>query len=406
VVKLAMNQPRPIHPFPARMAPSIVMNKLPSATRRSLTVLDPMVGSGTTLVTARSKGHKAVGCDTDPLAVLISKVWCGDVDQERFIQAAEAVAMAARERYHDIPEAGAYPSDADDETQSFIKYWFDATARKQLKALAEAISETNEPSVRNFLWCTFSRLIITKKMGASLAMDVSHSRPHKVYKRAPINALDRFEQVAARVAALCPFDGSGKVPQPKVYKRDARDLPFDDGSIDVVITSPPYLNAIDYLRGHRMSLVWMGYKIGQLRKIRSSNVGAEVGFRGALDVEPVSSVLKEMGVGDKTSERLRRMLARYVHDMDAVMCETARVLTANGQAVFVMGDSTIGGTYIRNSKAIAWLGKRHGLGIVSTRQRQLPNNRRYLPPPTSNIAGEQLGKRMREEVILSFRKTA
>jgi hypothetical protein len=336
---------------------------------------------------------------------LISRVWCADIDQERCTRAAEAVVMVAREHYHDIPEATAYPSGADDETQSFIKYWFDATARKQLKALAEAISETREPLVRDFLWCTFSRLIITKQMGASLAMDVSHSRPHKVYRRSPINALDKFEQVAAKVAGLCPFDGSEKAPQPKVYKRDARNLPFGDGSIDVVITSPPYLNAIDYLRGHRMSLVWMGHRIGHLRKIRSSNVGAEVGLQGTLDVAFFPPVLKKMGVGDRISERLRRMLARYVHDMDAVLSETARVLTENGQAVFVVGNSTLEGTYIRNSRAIAWLGKRHGLDLVSTRRRQLPNNRRYLPPPRSNGAGEQLGKRMREEVIVSFRKT-
>jgi len=398
------NHPHPIHPFPARMAPSIVWNRLPSAKHGPLVVLDPMAGSGTTLVAARSKGHKAIGCDTDPLAVLISRVWCADVDPERCTHAAKAVVMAARERYHDIPEAAAYPSDADDETRSFIKYWFDATARKQLTALAEAISETREPLVRDFLWCAFSRLIITKQMGASLAMDVSHSRPHKVYRRSPINALDKFEQAAAKVAGLCPFDGSEKAPQPKVYKRDARNLPFEDGSIDVVITSPPYLNAIDYLRGHRMSLVWMGHRIGQLRKVRSSNVGAEVGFHGDLDVAFFPKVLKEMGVSDRTSERLRRMLARYVHDVDAILSETARVLTGNGQAVFVVGDSTIGGTYIRNSKAIAWLGEKHGLDLMSTRRRQLPNNRRYLPPPSSKGAGEQLGKRMREEVILSFRK--
>jgi hypothetical protein len=332
-------------------------------------------------------------------------VWCANIDSEKCIRWAGTAAKTARERYRDISEVAAYPPNADDETRFFIKYWFDATARKQLTALAKAITETGEPLVRDFLWCAFSRLIITKQMGASLAMDVSHSRPHKVYRRAPINALDKFEQVAAKMTGLCPFDVSEDAPQPKVYKRDARNLPFGDGSIDVVITSPPYLNAIDYLRGHRMSLVWMGHRIGHLRKIRSSNVGAEVGLQGTLDVAFFPPVLKEMGAGDRISERLRRMLARYVHDMDAVLSETARVLTENGQAVFVVGDSTLEGTYIRNSRAIAWLGKRHGLDLVSTRRRQLPNNRRYLPPPTSNGAGEQLGKRMREEVILSFRKT-
>jgi hypothetical protein len=154
-----------------------------------------------------------------------------------------------------------------------------------------------------------------------------------------------------------------------------------------------------------MSLVWMGHRIAQLRDVRSSNVGAEVGFRGDIDATPFRPALREMGAGCEISERLVRMLTRYVCDMDAVLSETARVLATKGQAVFVVGDSTIEGRYIRNSRAIILLGKRHGLKLLSTRRRQLPDNRRYLPPPTSNGAGEQLGKRMREEVICSFRKT-
>jgi len=401
-----MKEIRPIHPFPARMAPSIAMSRLPKAKGKSLVVLDPMAGSGTTLVTARAKGHKAIGCDTDPLAVLISKVWSSDIKPKTCTKWAKLVVETAKDRYHNISEDEAYPQNSDEETRSFIKYWFDTKARKQLKALAETISEIKRPLTRNFLWCVFSRLIITKRMGVSLAMDVSHSRPHKVYEQSPINALDKFEQVATKVARLCPFDGSKKAPQPKVYKKDARNLPFDDESIDIVITSPPYLNAIDYLRGHKMSLVWMGHQISQLRKVRSSNVGAEVGFKGVLDSVFFPTVLKEMGADDKISERTRRMLARYVHDMNAILKEIARVLTENGQAIFVVGDSTIKGTYIKNSKTIAWLGEKHGLNVVSTRRRQLPNNRRYLPPPASKGAGERLEKRMREEVIISFRKTS
>lgn len=399
-----MKDIKPVHPFPARMAPSIALSRLPIANGKSLTVLDPMVGSGTTLVTARSRGHRAIGCDTDPLAVLISKVWCSDINSEKCIQWAKVVTETARKRYRKIMKDDAYPDDADEETRSFIKYWFDTNARKQLKALADAISEVQKPIIRNFLWCVFSRLIITKRMGASLAMDISHSRPHKVYKRSPINILDKFEQVATKMAVLCPFNGSKDTPKPKVYKRDARKLPFEDGSIDIVITSPPYLNAIDYLRGHRMSLVWMGHQIDRLRKIRSSNVGAEVGFKGILDMTLFSTALKKMGTCDNISKKSKRMLARYVHDMDAVLSETSRVLTAKGQAIFVVGDSTIEGAYIKNSRTIAWLGRKHGLKVVSTRRRQLPDNRRYLPPPTYNGAGDRLEKRMREEVIISFRK--
>jgi ribosomal protein L11 methylase PrmA len=63
-----------VHPFPARMAPSIVFEEL-SRESDQLTVVDPMAGSGTSIVAARLRGHRAFGFDVDPLAVLLATAW-------------------------------------------------------------------------------------------------------------------------------------------------------------------------------------------------------------------------------------------------------------------------------------------------------------------------------------------
>jgi hypothetical protein len=68
-----------VHPFPARMAPGIALEIISKA-KRPLRILDPMVGSGTVIALARLKGHRTVGIDIDPLAVLISKVWATVAD--------------------------------------------------------------------------------------------------------------------------------------------------------------------------------------------------------------------------------------------------------------------------------------------------------------------------------------
>jgi SAM-dependent methyltransferase len=395
---------RPVHPFPARMAPSIFQQYL-SKPKKPMCVLDPMAGSGTTVVAARLHGHKAVGFDTDPLALLIARTWSSDIDPERLRAQAIRVVNEATDRYHELSPTDAYPPNADAETRAFIRFWFDRTNRRQLTALSGTISQVDDSTARTFLWCALSRLIITKQAGASLAMDVSHSRPHKVFDVAPIKPLKQYLPAVDAVLRRSPFSAQENFPRATVQRADARMLPLGDESVDLVITSPPYLNAIDYLRGHKLSLVWMGHKIEEIRNLRSGNIGTECSNQSALANECVRLAMTEMGNTGRLSERFQGMLARYVSDMNAVLSEVSRVLKDKAGAVLVVGDSTIRGTFVRNSRALIYLGRANGLTLRSTRRRPLLENRRYLPPPEKKISGEQLRARMKEEVILTFCKT-
>lgn len=395
---------RPIHPFPARMAPSMLWRRIGGSSKQ-LRILDPMSGSGTTAVVSRLRGHRAIGFDSDPLALLIARVWSSDVNLAHIRLTAKRVLDIASKESRALRLRDSYPRGADEETRSFVRYWFDSSNRKQLSSLAHAIQSVRNTSERTLLWCAFSRLIITKQSGASLAMDVSHSRPHKVYKTAPIKPFKNFLKAVEGVLKGTPFTERSTVPRATIQQGDARALPLRTSSIDLVITSPPYLNAIDYLRGHKLSLVWMGHQLQELRQIRSGNIGTElVNMKLIEQHEYVRKAVARMGRTKELPERFLGMLARYVFDMDQVMSEINRVLKQKGEAILIVGDSTIRGVFVRNSWALAFLGRRHGLTLESTRRRPLQENRRYLPPPQRETSGAQLRSRMREEVILAFRK--
>jgi hypothetical protein len=393
---------RPIHPFPARMAPSIAQRRLKSG--RKLRVLDPMAGSGTTVVAARLYGHQAIGFDTDPLALIIAKAWSSDVNPKQIRRLAEQILRQAQQRYRHLRAGSSYPRGSDRETRAFARFWFDPTNRRQLKALSDEIRKAKNPTQRAILWSSFSRLIITKDAGASRARDVSHSRPHRTFAIAPVRPFEHFLSAVDRVLRASHFTSASKLPAATIQRADARDLPLANNSVDLVITSPPYVNAIDYLRGHKLSLIWMGPSVGDLRAIRSHNIGSEVSRYTNPDLDQVSCALKSMCAPNELSARSRGMLARYVHDMDSVFSETSRVLKDRGEAVFVVGNSTIRGVFVRNSAALTILADAHGLTLQSARRRPLRENRRYLPPPGSKDSGKFLRSRMREEVILSFAK--
>ena len=411
-----MNQPREksvyailgrdsVHPFPARMAPGLTLDVIADC-QGPLRILDPMSGSGTVLAVAHSKGHHAVGIDLDPLAVLISRVWTTAVDMEAVQDAATTVLEHARRIFTSLPTRDAYPKNADSETRQFTRYWFDDYARRQLASLATAIDRTRYSTIREALWCAFSRLIITKQSGASLAMDLSHSRPHRKFKRAPAKPFRKFLSAVDRVTTNC-IDGRSRTrgPAAQVYKGDARHLDLRDRSVDLVITSPPYLNAIDYLRCSKFSLVWMGYSVGELRRLRSTTVGTEVGMDAREDQE-IQRILSELKLQPKLPARQEAMLARYINDMQRAVSETSRVLAGNGRAVYVVGENTVRGTFIRNAMIVEAVASNAGLRCTARRSRDLPANRRYLPPPSKQSETATLSNRLRREVILTFQKVA
>jgi hypothetical protein len=383
-----------VHPFPARMAPELAATKVASLAGEAV-VLDPMMGSGTFPIMAAKSGHRAFGCDTDPLALIISNTLAADYRLDEFLEEAHAVhEKAAAYQECDIQ--------VDPETSAFIDFWFDSKARSRLSALALSIEQAS-PHLMAPLWCAFSRLIISKDAGASRARDVSHSRPHRVRDFASFDPVDKFLASAHAVASRVsnsrmrdPEEGSPDVPV--ILRADARKLPFRRETVDAVMTSPPYLIAIDYLRGHRMSLVWMGYSISYLRSLRSENIGSETG----ISIEaPLDEVVKGSFKGT-LPDRALRIIGRYVADMNQVMSELSRVVKAGGVISFVMADARMNGVQISIEEILRRLGQRNGLKIRSRVSRGLPESRRYLPPPRNSRGA--LDGRMKEEVILTFER--
>jgi SAM-dependent methyltransferase len=385
------------------MAPDTVARWLRQLAPESK-VLDPMCGSGVVIRQSAMLGHEALGFDIDPLAVLMSRVWTRRTFDPHIRDIAAAVVERARrknDRYLDLPWIAACP-----ETQSFIRYWFAQPQRNHLARLVIAIDDETErcaSGTKDLLLLTLSRIIVTKHTGASLAWDVSHSRPHKKRELNDFDVYGGFLRSMNRLAESLEYEPpqrSGKVRQ-----GDCRNLRnVKAGTIDAVITSPPYLNAIDYLRGHKLSLVWMGYNIPELRSLRAGAVGTERA-KGAWDEATfeVGEIAKAVRDLVTLPQRQRSIVHKYAIDANDVLTEMCRVLTDDGLMVLVLGDSNLRGQLVRTSKIFSWIAKRHGFQLIKEMKRPLAENRRYLPITSGSV---QLSNRMKYEVVQAYRKVA
>lgn len=375
----------PIHPFPARMAPELALRTIVSLPKDAV-ILDPMSGSGTVLRAGVENGNPCLGFDLDPLAVLMARVWTSHLPNGLVLEARKLVDAARA--LGDVPP----PWAASAETQRFAEFWFEEKQRSNLSALAHVLGDYEGPH-RDALMLALSRLIITKERGASIARDTSHSRPHRVFFENDFDVFHALPIAAKRIEDR--LNAPAIIGTAAVELADARRLPLADESVDAVITSPPYLNAIDYMRGHRLALIWLGYRLDDLASVRAVSIGAEASMAARPDF-----VLPPYEIAATLPASKARIVERYRSDIYRLMIELRRVVKPGGQVLVVVGNSNIAGVQVSNADINHVSAAQAGFTLTERFDRALPSQSRYLPTPKGD--GNALGKRMRTETVLTF----
>lgn len=395
-----VDRPR-FHPFPARMPVWLAQKIIESLTAKADVVLDPMVGSGSTATAALLAGRRMIGIDVDPMSLLLSRAATTVHDRDTAVTRLEQILVRAEQRIARGLRVASVRSLFDEEGQEFLRYWFPPRSQKQLFALAAEIAETPAGKYRDLAWVVLSSLIIAKSAGVSYALDISRSRPHKVADKLIPNVVEAWRRRSKTVLDRLPFIEIRPRTSAQIAMGDARSLSLDSASVDLVLTSPPYLNAIDYMRTHKFSLIWMGHGLADLREIRSGMIGTE---RGMYSPDSLPRKLEGTIVDAIDDASRLAQVRRYLSDMRRVLIEFCRVLKRGGAAVIALGPQLISREDMDAGTVIGQLAESVGLQNVGWSFRALDSGRRSLPPP--NVVGNNnsLRLRMEGEVFLALRK--
>jgi hypothetical protein len=223
--------------------------------------LDPFCGSGTVLVAARELGRRAHGSDLNPLAVELSRLKTQTISPsfaKTITAAADRVVAQAQERK--LRKLG--PSELYPEVDRAL---FAPHVLLELDGLRVAIQELENDDVAWALSLVVSALLtkVSKKSG-----DASGRREEK---RIAQGFVSRFFRQKTQDLARRLLDFSSMVPRgtppAQVEVADARSLGFvRDGSVSLVVSSPPYPGVYDYYDHHELRLRWLGLDRHKLRK--------------------------------------------------------------------------------------------------------------------------------------------
>lgn len=391
-----------IHSFAARFPPQLPRHFILGLTEPGETILDPMAGSGATLVEAWLNSRNAIGVDLDPLALRLCKT-------KTFVLAPQHVEKAGK-RVLDVAlflsrfgdPLSVLLDETDEATRKFIDYWFTPVTQRELAAIVLSIREEPDRELRRLLEVLFSAIIITKSGGVSLARDLAHTRPHRDLNKTPRSAFDMFRvQLERAVKWFGEMDRATK-SYVVVVPGDCRFLPLASDSIDLVVTSPPYANAIDYMRAHKFSLVWLGRHIGELSKLRHEYIGAEKRSSEAVGLpEDIGRTVSLLG---RLDSQKAEILVTYFKDMVQSLGEIHRVLRPGKAAVIVVGPSTIRGLCIPTHTHLASIAQGLGFEVIRVVRRPLDRNRRMMPARHHNNGQSQIEQRMYEEFVMGLVK--
>jgi hypothetical protein len=255
-----------IHRYSSKYIPQIARQAIELLTDPGELVLDPMVGSGTTLVEAWLTGRRGIGIDLNPLAVRIARVKTRRVDPTSLDKAVAALmsvidSLAARHAGQLQMQAtplfdaavGAAMKDSRRLDPWFVK-WFQPHVLNDLLILDHAIRQIEDGRVRDVAHIALSDILRRSSNAHSGYPNVMFDRkaPRKP-QPGPIFART-LQTYAGLVRNLAPLPTS----EPIVELRDARRTGVPNASVDAIVSHPPYIGSVPYAEYGLLSLRWFG----------------------------------------------------------------------------------------------------------------------------------------------------
>src|SRR3989338_4188941 len=239
------------HRYPAKLIPQLVNRLISEFTAKDEFVFDPFGGCGTTLVEAKALGRKSIGFDINPVAKLITETKTTPLSPNslenylnRFI--ADLDRLGDREIIQTHSER--------------TNYWFDPNIQSELDRLYFAINNISNHRIRRFYLCAFSHILknCSKWLMKSIKPQID---PNKIPPNVIKTFLSHIKHMMSKNREFYEFlkiSGNLNIPAKMKLSDSTKKFPLGNNSVDLIITSPPYVTSYEYADLHQLILLWLG----------------------------------------------------------------------------------------------------------------------------------------------------
>ncbi|MEN8182278.1 MAG: DNA methyltransferase [Myxococcota bacterium] len=378
------NKALPVHrwvPWIAGFSSGFAGNAL-DRLREPGTVLDPFCGVGTTLVESALRGHRAIGFEINPWAALASrtKVHAAQfeparLDQEiRRFEGFHADALTSGRPPHSQPPPG---------FRTRAPFYSEPVLRKVLFVtdFIERLAR-EEPLLADLFRVAFGATLVSYSNYSyepSLGRRVAAGRPEVLDFDVGASLASKLREMEEDVRWL-RASPAAHAPTARVHHASFLDTPVVPESVDLILTSPPYLNNYHYNRNTRPHLYWLGFvaQPSEMRELEEANFGkywqtVRERERVELEFELPSSDLAERLLDLRARHPERGIYGGggwanyatcYFNDCWRFAAGMQRALRPGGVALVVIGNSILQGLEIATDRYLGQIAERVGLELA------------------------------------------
>ena len=301
-----------------QFSPQLIQVLLGTYARPGDSIFDPFLGSGTVLLEAGRAGLAARGTEINPAAIVLSQTYKFinvSLDLRRF-----HIKEIREMIYHKFPDDLPLFQDP-------LEIQDKLDAEEIQSRFAELLSTIADPRQYKLLE-TLMVLLDFYKPGLSV---------RKIF-----TTWHRLSQLVTEL----PHSQETI----EVYHADARATPLPSSSVDLVVTSPPYINVFNYHQQYRASMEALNWN---LLKVAKSEIGSNRKHRGNRFLTVI----------------------QYCLDMSQTFHEMARVCRPDARLIFIVGrESTVRSTRIFDSEIVAEIAHRVlGFDLILKQERVFLN---------------------------------
>jgi DNA modification methylase len=360
----------PIHSFHryfGKLIPAIPAFAIQEFTRPGDVVLDPFCGSGTTLVEAKLNGRNSIGVELNPLARLIAQVKTTTYDITQLKSDVENICRRA-EQLLGLGCLDPLPYCVN------MDHWFQPHIQHQLSSLRAAIHESTSAAGQDFFLAVFSSII----------RNVSNADPRHIFPGYSKRLRSLDVEGAQRPQPLEIFPGAARkriaalssyrdIPETfsRVIAGDACRLSeYHTGTVDLIVTNPPYISSIRYLETIKLEMSWLGMLAGQSDYISLDRriLGSERFYRSEYQILPETGVASVDQLTAKLymsgHHKMSYTVARYFHGLSQSLSEMTRALRPGGHLVVKISGSYVRGFSVPTHRIFSELAMEKGLHEV------------------------------------------